>query len=170
MSTPTAASMRSSFRSKRRRSAGSIGRRRQSCWVPMSRRRSHFTISRVLVPHAAHATRPRSGHRLGPLDLPFKSKRYRHGSVAVPVVSRRLHRRGLEPAARAAVAVLSRAARIRGGSGRQPARSIAACASSKDLRRRRVATVLPPIRRWPGLQDRPVRVRLTGSIAECPSR
>ncbi len=50
--------------------------------------RSHFTISLVLVPHAAHATRPRSGHRLGPLDLPFKSKRYRHGSVAVPVVSR----------------------------------------------------------------------------------
>ena len=29
-------------------------------------------------------------------------------------------------------------------------RSIAACASSKDLRRRRGATVLPPIRRWPG--------------------
>ena len=85
-------------------------------------------------------------------------------------LERRLHRRGLEPAARAAVAVLSRAARIRGGSGRQPARSIAACASSKDLRRRRVATVLPPIRRWPGLQDRPVRVRLTGSIAECPAR
>jgi hypothetical protein len=36
-------------------------------------------------------------------------------------LERRLHRRGLEPAARAAVAVLSRAARIRGGSGRQPA-------------------------------------------------
>ncbi|MBU8813384.1 hypothetical protein KL953_31400 [Mycolicibacterium goodii] len=34
------------------------------------------------------ATRPRSCHRLGPLDLPFKSKRYRHGSVAVPMVSR----------------------------------------------------------------------------------
>ena len=50
--------------------------------------RSHFTISLVLVPHAAHATRPWSCHRLGPLDLPFKSKRYRHGSVAVPVVSR----------------------------------------------------------------------------------
>jgi hypothetical protein len=50
--------------------------------------RSHFTMSLVLVPHAAHATRPRSCHRLGPLDLPFKSKRYRHGSVAVPVVSR----------------------------------------------------------------------------------
>jgi hypothetical protein len=50
--------------------------------------RSHFTMSLVLVPHAAHATRPQSCHRLGPLDLPFKSKRYRHGSVAVPVVSR----------------------------------------------------------------------------------
>ena len=50
--------------------------------------RSHFTISLLFVPHAAHATRPRSGHRLGPLDLPFKSKRYRNGSVAVPVVSR----------------------------------------------------------------------------------
>ena len=37
---------------------------------------------------ARRATRPRSCHRLGPLDLPFKSKRYRHGSVAVPVVSR----------------------------------------------------------------------------------
>gem|GEM_PF-4172148 len=36
-------------------------------------------------------------------------------------LERRLHRRGLEPAARAAVAVLSCAARIRGGSGRQPA-------------------------------------------------
>ena len=45
-------------------------------------------VSLVLVPHAAHATRPRSCHRLGPLDLPFKSKRYRHGSVAVPMVSR----------------------------------------------------------------------------------
>jgi hypothetical protein len=47
--------------------------------------RSHFAISLVLVPHAA---RPRSCHRLGPLDLPIKSKRYRHGSVAVPMVSR----------------------------------------------------------------------------------
>jgi hypothetical protein len=54
--------------------------------------------------------------------------------------------------------------------GTAASRSIAACASSKDLRRRRAATVLPPIRRWPGLQDRPVRVRLTGSIAECPGR
>jgi len=84
--------------------------------------RSHFTISLVLVPHAAHAARSRSCHRLGPLDLPIKSKRYRHGSVAVPMVSSGgFIAVGLEPAARAPVAVLSRAARIRGGSRRQPA-------------------------------------------------